>query len=181
MARIAGVALIVLALTACAPVTVKDEQSPYSRIATGSTITLQQPIDIPRHAARVFIQDGRVVSKTRMNIYYPHCNFEVRTLSDGTARIEPDAFLVTGFRLGYVTVVRRAAPLQVASTFLMLADEDDGGPPPISRFVHYQLGSERQPDVMRLTCHGGFADEWEARYPSVAEIRQVLDGIASFD
>jgi hypothetical protein len=181
MSRIAGFALILTFLTACAQVPVADEHSPYSRIAAGTTLTLHQPVEIPRYAARVFIQDGRVVSKTGMNVYYPHCNLEVRTVSDGNARIEPGNFLVTGFRLDEVTIVKQKEPLMLASAMPMLADDDPGGPPPTSRAVHYLLHSETQPDVMRLTCHGGFAEAWEVAYPSVSEIRQVLEGIASFD
>lgn len=179
MARVPIVALFVLSLAACAPAIVKDEGSPYSRIVPGSTITLNQALTIPRNAARVFMQNGRIMSKGGMNSYYPHCNFEVRQVSDGSARIEPDRFLVTGFRLGYTHVVDRPQPVIVAS--LSLADEDAGGPPPMNRYVHYLLESERQPDVMRLTCHGGFAEEFEATYPSLSEIREVLGDIVSLE
>jgi hypothetical protein len=186
MTRIPGTApvltaLIVMALTACAPATIRDERSPYSRIPVGSTVILNQPLEIPRYHARVFIQDGRVVSKSGLNQYYPHCNFEVRTVSDGAARIESDRFLVTGIRLDEVQVVRRPGPLLMASLVLVDGGEDGGGPPPTSRLVHYRLHSERQPDVMRLTCHGGMAEQWEVAYPSLAEIREVLGGIVTLE
>lgn len=182
MARIPGTALVLMTLTACAPLTVQDEHSPYSRIPVGSTVILNQPLDIPRYHARVFIQDGRVVSKARVNLYYPHCNFEVATVSDGSARIEPDRFLVTGIRLDEVQVVRRTGPLQTASLVVLVdGGEDGGGPPPTSRLVHYRLHAERQPDVMRLTCHGGMATGWEVAYPSLAEIREVLGGIVTLE
>lgn len=181
MAKLPVIALTLITLAACAPMTVQDENSPYSRIPVGSTVTLNQALPIPRDHARVFVQDGRVVTKTGMNPYYPHCNFEVATLSDGSTRIEPDSFVVTGIRLDEVEVVHRSRPVLVAS--LMLADggEDGGGPPPTSRVVHYLLHSEQQPDVMRLTCHGGFAEAWEVTYPSVAEIREVLRDVVSFE
>jgi hypothetical protein len=181
MARVPGIALVLMTLTACAPLTVQDEHSPYSRIPVGSTVILNQPLDVPRYHARVFIQDGRVVSKTGMNIYYPHCNFETSSVSDGTARIEPDRFLVTGIRLDEVEVVRRPGPVLMASLVLVDGGEDGGGPPPTSRLVHYRLHSERQPDVMRLTCHGGMAEAWEVAYPSLAEIREVLGGIVTLE
>jgi hypothetical protein len=178
MTKITGVALAVLTLTACAPMAVKDETSPYSRIQKGSTIVLEQSLPIPSGATRVFLQDGQVSRSGGVNIYYPHCNFEVRTLSDGSGRIQPDRFTVTGIQPGRVEVVREHQPFQLASLYLMVAGDDNATPPPISRLVHYRLESQMQPDVMRLTCHGGFADDWEADYPSVADIRQALSGVA---
>ncbi|MFN2350120.1 MAG: hypothetical protein ABR558_11210, partial [Thioalkalivibrio sp.] len=157
----------------------QDWQSPHSRIPVGSSITLNQTLSISSGYARVFMQDGQVIPKGAVNQYYPHCNFEVSTVSDGTARIERDTFLVTGQRQGDVQVVRQPTPMRVVSLGLMLAGEDDGTPPPISRLVHYRLHSERQPDVRGLTCHGGLADDWEARYPSREEMHQVLGGVVS--
>jgi hypothetical protein len=146
----------------------------------GSTLTLTQTLPIPSGHARVFMQDGRVIPRNAVNIYHPHCNFEVSTVSDGSSRIEADRFLVTGTRQGYVVVVRGPLPsVMVAAVGLVVAGEDDGGPPPISRLVHYRLHADRQPDVRGLTCHGGLADEWEAQYPTLDEMRQVLGGIVS--
>jgi hypothetical protein len=179
MKPIAIIALATLGLSACSSLVPQDWQSPHGHIPVGSSITLNQTLNIPSGHARVFMQDGQVIPKGAVNQYYPHCNFEVSTLSDGTGRIEPDTFLVTGQRQDEVQVVRQPTPVMVASLGLMLAGEDDGSPPPISRLVHYRLHSERHPDMRGLTCHGGLAEEWEARYPSLGEMRQVLGGIVS--
>lgn len=171
-------AVTALGLGACA--SLDGWQSPHARVPVGSTLTLNQDLPIPSGHARVFMQDGRVIPKSAVNIYYPHCNFEVSTVSDGSARILADRFLVTGTRQGFVEVVRApASSVQVAAVGLVMAGEDSGGPPPMSRLVHYRLHAERQPDVRGLTCHGGMAEEWEAEYPTLDEMRQVLGGLVS--
>lgn len=163
-----------LLLAACQQAPVRDERSPYSRIPVGSRIELHQGLDVPRGEARVFLQEGKVRAKSRLNRYYPHCNFEVREVSQGATRIEPGTFLVTQVTEGAEMVVRRQGPLRRVG---FSADGDS--PSMITRFVYHWLGSESQPGVLRLTCHGGFADPHEAQFPGVGEIRKVLGGLAT--
>jgi len=164
-------ALLVVWLTACQQAPVRDENSPRSRIVPGSTVVLNKPLTVPAGHARVFLQDGEVREKVRLKRYYPHCNFEIRSVSDGTLRIEPGRFLVTGISTDEVELVRRRGALQYASLRL-----SDGGEmiPQVARLIHHQLHAEGRPEVMRLTCHGGFSDPWRVEYPSVADIRQDL-------
>jgi hypothetical protein len=168
-----------LLVTACQQAAIRDENSPRMRITTGSTITLHEALTVPAGHARVFLQNGKVVAKTRLNQYHPHCNFEVRSVSNGALRIEPDVFTVTAVTEDEVEVVSRMQPLRLAawrytgggeSTFTMLI-----------RLVEHRLDSPRQPQVMRLTCYGGFTDPWEVAYPTVTEIRHVLGDIASVE
>jgi hypothetical protein len=149
---------------------VRDEDSPLMRIAPGSTITLHEALTVPAGHARVFMQNGKVRAKTRLDRYRPHCNFEVRSVSDGSLRIEPDTFVVTKIIEDEEEVVSRQQPLRLAGW------EMTGGDalPMVTRLVRHRLHSQRQPQVMRLTCHGGFDDPWEVDYPSISEIRRAL-------
>lgn len=169
MPKTAVVVVAALLLAGCQQATVRDEQSQYSRIPVGSRLVLNEALSIPAGQARVFLQGGEIKQKTRLNQYYPHCNFEVRDVSDGTLRIEPGGFFVSEVREGEEMVVSREGPLKRVGFF---GDRDSQGM--ISRFVHYRLGADKQPMVMRLTCHGGFAEPHEAAYPSLSEIRKAL-------
>jgi hypothetical protein len=51
----------------------------------------------------------------------------------------------------------------------------------ITRGVHLWFGSDTQPDVMRLTCRGGFDDPWRAQPPSIDEMRVVLGDYARIE
>ena len=44
---------------------------------------------------------------------------------------------------------------------------------------HLWLESSSQPNVMRLTCRGVIDIPWQARRPSIAEIRAALGEIAT--
>lgn len=164
-------AALLLMLTACQQAPVRDEDSPRSRIAPGSTVVLNKPLTVPAGHARVFLQGGEVRDKVRLKRYYPHCNFEIRSVSDGTLRIEPGRFLVTDLSTDEVELVRRQGAMQYAALRL-----SDGGDmmPQVARLIHHRLHAEGRPEVMRLTCHGGFSDPWQVEYPSISDIRHDL-------
>jgi len=147
----------------------------YGRIVAGSRITLHQELVIPANQVRLFLQRGQVLTNN-FDQYYPHCNFEIRTLSDHAWSIVPDEFLVTRVRQGFEEVVS-LKPIKVAAlgaTALYYAVY-----PMVSRYIHLYLASERQPDVMRLTCHGAFDELPDADLPTVDEIGEALGGLAT--
>ncbi len=167
-------------LTACQQAPVKDENSPLSRLPVGSRITLERELVVPEGHSRVFLQRGKVVAKTRLNQYRPHCNFEIQAVSTGESRIEPDTFTVTGFMEDDEAIVRRMRPQGNALRHVEFRAVDDNSMPLLlSRFVRYTLHSARQPGVMRLTCHGGFADPAELEAPGISDIRRALRGYAT--
>lgn len=171
MSKIAVIVAMILVLTACQQMPVQDETSVYSRVAVGSSFVLHEILTVPAGHARVFLQGGEVVGKTKLNRYRPHCNVEVRTVSDGSLRIEPDTFLVTRVEVDEEEVVSRPQPLRYAA---MHVGDGVDSISVIALFVRHWLTSERQPEVMSLTCHGAFDTPFYATPPSIAEIRQVL-------
>lgn len=148
-----------------------------SRLLAGATVVLQQDLTIPSGHARVFLQGGAVVEKTRLNIYQPHCNFEQRVVSDGSAVIAADRFLVTQVSVGDDFIVQRGAAL-----FASLGmDGGNGIPGNLHRYVRHTLSSPRQPQVMRLTCHGGAEIPGRAEWPRLHEIRAALGSVATIE
>lgn len=169
--RLLITSLIVMLVTACQQAPVRDEDSPLSRIAVGSTVVLNETLKVPPGHARVFVQNGLVKAKVELDRYRPHCNFEVRDVSEGDIQIEPDRFVVTALIEDEEEVVHKRGPTQYAGL------EIGGGMDSFtltSRFVRHRLHSERQPDVMWLTCHGGYADPFDVDYPGISNIRKAL-------
>ena len=171
MPKLATLVAFLLLLSACQQALVRDEDSFRSRVSVGSSFTLHQTLKVPEGHARVFLQGGEVVAKARLEQYQPHCNFEVRAVSTGDHRIEPDTFVVTRVTEDEEQVVDRMRPQRYAS---LLASADGMEFVTITRYVQHALHSERQPQVMRLTCHGGRDEPWQVKTPSISEIRQVL-------
>lgn len=170
------VGLSVMTLASCAtPAT--DESSPYYRMPVGATVELHQQLAIPAGHSRVFLQNGKVVKKTRLDGYRPHCNFEQRTVSDGTAVIAPDRFTVTAVTAGEDFVVQREG-LHHAGWRMSGFDDSVSM---VNRYIAHTLSSASQPQVMRLTCHGGFDFPGRAQLPSLTEIRNALGEVATVE
>ncbi len=165
-----------LLLMACQTEMVRDESTPRSRLTVGSSVILHQALNIPAGHGRVFVQFGGVVAKVKLDQYQPHCNFEVREISNGLEMIQPDSFTVTKVTADEEDVVRGPQLLRKAS---LRYSSDDMGTVMVTRFVHHMLYSVAQPQVIRLTCHGGFAEPWQVKAPSVSQIRRALGDIAT--
>lgn len=168
--------LAVTALAACATPVV-GEDSPRARLPVGSVVVLHQDLVVPDGHTRVFLQGGAVVEKHRLKAYYPHCNFEQRTVSDGKAVIAADRFTVSAVSVGEDYVVQRGNLIHAA----MRPVADDSHVGMVNRYVRHRLESARQPQVLNLTCHGGFDFPGRVEPPSPADIRAALGGLVSIE
>lgn len=177
MPKLTALVALPLLLAACQQLPVQDEGS--SRIRVGSHLTLHQSLMVTAGHARVFMQNGQVVAKTKLDLYQPHCNFEVRSVSSGASIIEPDDFVVTAVMEDETEVVQGPPAQQYAAVGKMVAMGGDATLVMVTRFIRHNLESGHQPEVMRLTCHGGFAEPWQAAYPGIDEIRQSLGALVT--
>ena len=177
MPKLPGIVVVALLLTACQQMPILDENSEFSRIVPGSRIVLYQDLTVPTGHARVFLQNGRVMGLNSLNQYYPHCDFEVRDVSDGALQVHAGTFIVTRVTTGEAMVVQRKQGFMRAS----FAPDGDQTVGMVSPYVHHQLHAEGQPELMRMTCHGGFAQQNVAIFPSVKDIRKALGGIATVE
>jgi len=148
----------------------------YSGEDSGWRLVLRKPLTVAPENARVFLQDGRMLPSLAFNQYKPSCSLEVRNLSPQPQIIEPDTFVVNRIQ-PLREEVASWRPVMLASLRLAGADVDSG-PADIFLGYHFWLGSEKQPDVLRMTCRGVFATPWEAEYPTLEEIAHALGDYA---
>ena len=153
----------------------QDTASHYYLPPTGTQVELKQALTIPPGRTRVFLQGGKVTQG--FDQYAPNCNFEIRTLSEQPQVISPEAFLVVKVQRLTEEVVLLSKPFRVAGMGFAGMDSDSGEPM-IVRGVHLWFGSDTQPDVMRLTCRGGFDDPWRVDPPSINEMQTALGDYA---
>ncbi|MGD8587573.1 MAG: hypothetical protein PVG22_01950 [Chromatiales bacterium] len=142
----------------------------------GTLVELKQPLTVRPGRARVFLQGGRFGQA--INQFEPNCNFVIRTLSEQPQVIKPDTFLVVRVQRVTEEVVQLTRPIRVAGLGALALDSS-GGYSMVTRGVHLWFGSDTQPEVMRMTCRGGFDDPWRAKLPSIDQIRAVLGAYAS--
>lgn len=166
-------------LVACQTAPVTDEKSTHSRLPAGTLLVLHQAITVPDGHARVFMQNGKIRAKHKLDMYYPHCNFEIERVSDGSIQIAPGEFTITHLSLNEEMVVQGVTPPKNGLIKVSSVDGMDTVTL-INRLIHHWLDAPAQPDLRRLTCHGGFAEVWNASYPSVYSIRHSLGEMAEF-
>lgn len=156
----------ILALSACATQTEKDQDSNTYSVPVGSTLTLKQGITIPANLARRFFQYGQAMKESDTNPYYPHCSILMNTLTDHQRTIKPTVFEIYKVLDGEEVAQQH---ILYAQNFLA----SSGGPLIIGYTSYYYLRSADNPDVRSLECI-----QWDtpvtAEYLSINEIKNAL-------
>lgn len=166
-------------LAGCQPVQVREDAAgTWTPIPPGSTLTLNQPVQVPQDRARVFFKGGRVGS-SGANLG-PSCGLEVRALSrDGPQTVESGTYRIDRVE-NYWTQVAWNEPPGTVRLRLATA-ESGGGSPMIQEGYHFYLSGGPDPNVMRLTCLGMLDDMWRSRAITLAEIRKSLGAVATLE
>lgn len=169
-----GFALIfTLALAGCQSLSSYPVDSPWYQPPPGSRWVLNQAVEIPPNSATLHFQFGKIVGGVQE--FEPNCVFELRTVKETPQRVEPDVFEVTKVRSG--SSIYRAARRSTPGLMQASWGSDDTGSIRYYYKTEMFLRSEKQPDVLLLTCQHawdtGSSFQYE-RSPTVAEMRQAL-------
>ena len=155
--------------------TVRDTEVNRWVLLDGAQLQLLQPLPVRAGKARVFVQDGAV--RGGFNQYDTHCAFEIDSIDHDGMTIEPDTFQVVRVQRSVVQVVQ-SGPLRLAGLWQVNAGLDGFGSSSYHDGYHFWIYSERQPEVMRMTCYGVFAPPGELQPPSLEDVRRALGGLA---
>lgn len=165
--------LLPLLLGACAQQAVvsDDPDYAYNLPPVGSTLVLKKQVTVPAGEVRIFLQQGELFRKADFDRYEPSCSLELRKLADVPRTIEPEQFIITKVqRLMQQVVYSQPVP----GGLMKAAFDDGGGKPMVVHGYHLWLGSDTQPDVMRMTCRGYFDDINRAEPPSLNDVAKSL-------
>jgi hypothetical protein len=158
---------LVTALSACQYQPARDVDNPYYQVPVGSTLVLNEPLEIPSGEAGVYVQGGEVKSYWSVNKYEGHCKFEMWNIVERRRVVKPDRFAVQK--------VGRDREYVQARPGLRYASEDGSGGGPfveIGKTLLY-LHSPTQPNVYRMTCQRW--DDFTDPVPmSIRDIRKAL-------
>lgn len=169
--------LAAVALAACQTTYEGNEDSPYYVVPPGTPLVLKRPLAIPPEQVSVWLQDGRVIDANDARVYYPHCKLEVRERMPTAQTVAPDEFIVTRVTQSLMHSVRAPEPSarMVARVGVGINMGTDG--PSVQTFAtRMNLGSGRQPHVMRLTC-GHWDYPYDGRHLTISEIRHALGDV----
>lgn len=170
----------VLVLAACQTSYGDNENSPYFVPAPGTRLILNQPLTIPPDQVAVWLQDGRVLASETVRSYYPHCKLELRQRLPQPQRVEPDEFMVTRVARSLLHSVRAPGPAAEGAFVAVGFGFGLAGSTRVETFVtRLDLGSARQPEVLRMTCGqwGYREDPYNGRYVTIGEVRRALGDI----
>ena len=181
MKRVGWLAVPALLAGCTTGFTVSLSGVPSAPIPEGAVIELHQPITIPPGSTRVWFQSGRPAPG--YDWHEPTCSLEVRTLDQNVEQtVEAGSFTVRRIQSLRDQAGLGTPGLQLAAVNVIAALGGGFGNDGYFRIwkgYHFWLESVQQPEVLRMTCKGGYADEWKARSPSLADIRTALGEMAS--
>lgn len=142
-------------------------------ISRGWQLVLNQDISIPGHSAGVYLQNGKLLPESEIDLYYPNCRLEVREPQEKVQTIKAGSFTV--YRVNWTEEdVLLHSNLYAANGMLQISS-----PTADDYVTTLDLRSKQQPDVSRLVCK-----HWEdptgfAQHLTLKQIRGALGEIFS--
>ncbi len=158
--------------------TLEDKDAAYYQIREGSTLVLNQELQIPADAARISIQHGEVRPQGLVNEFYPYCEFEVRQVQPTAQPVKPDDFVI--HQVGHRVYNVGLSSGTTASLGLSIGLGGSDGPRQTFYATVLHLRSEKQPNVLKLTCESdqrSFPGIIYARHLTVSEIQGALGAV----
>jgi len=163
-------------------------------VSSGQVFVLSQAIEIPSNSARIFIQHGKLTSRNGFDHSEQHCRIEISTLSENKQVILPEQFKITSVTTDEEMIALMATnpillALNTASesqtdalTYKGLLGFNSQERPETMDLIHLNLTSEKQSNVMRLTCagslsNGDMADAPRSYRPDFQSINKILGSI----
>lgn len=160
--------LAALAVSACQYSPEKNEDSPYYAPVAGSRLHLKQTLFIPAHRASIYLQGGRVVPFSEMDQYYPHCKFELGSVSDVKRTVTPQSFTIKKVKQWIESSISFAP---VASRF---GASSVVGYQPYSTIMYLEGGKLK--DVYAMNC-SHWEDPPDGEFLTIRQIRSSLGHI----
>ena len=167
--------MMISLLAGCNANVVKDEDSVFYAVPAGSTLVLNQQVDIRGDQVAIYVQNGELKQYNEVNFYFPNCKFEIYTISEQPRTVAPDSFkivkVVDDIESSSLQEELRLASLDSAF-FIGVIDR--------SYVFNYAtlmyLNSDEQKDVYRMTCQH-WEDIVDDRHLSITQMRAAMGGI----
>ena len=176
--RLLLVSTFAVLLTAC-QVMVQYHQMPFNELLPGSKLVLTQKAVIPSGLAAFYLQDGEVILENNIRVRQPHCKFEVNTLSEIPQTIRPDEFEITRFFIDTDYVMSEKIFFAGIGIGGGIGGGSDGGPIAEIYTIQMYLYSQRQPDVLRVSCLH-WEDPQDGQHLTFEQVKQAVGGIIQF-
>ena len=170
---------VVLVLAGCAANDVKDEDSTFYSVPVGSTLVLNQQVDIRGDQVAVYVQNGELMQYGEVNFYLPNCKFEIYTMSEQQRTVNPDRFeIVKVVDDIESSALQKSTQLAASGGAMTLGWLDKSYVFNYATLMY--LNSEEQKDVYRMTCQH-WEDMMDDKYLSVTQMRQAMGDVFTLE
>ena len=166
---------LITSLSACSHNVVKDEDSAFYSVPVGSTLVLNQQVNIRGDQVAVYLQNGQLKQYDEVDFYTPNCKFEIYTMSELPRTVQADTFEVIK-----VEDEIESSSLQKTTHLAALGNALALGMLDRSYMFNYAtlmyLNSDKQKDVCRLTCQH-WEDVKDDRFLTIKQMRAAMGDI----
>ncbi|MBE9559842.1 MAG: hypothetical protein IMF15_03590 [Proteobacteria bacterium] len=170
---------VVSVLAGCAVNDVKDEDSAFYSVPVGSTLVLNQQVDIRGDQVAVYVQNGELMQYGEVNFYLPNCKFEIYTMSEQQRTVNPDRFeIVKVVDDIESSALQKSTQLAASGGAMTLGWLDKSYVFNYATLMY--LHSEEQKDVYRMTCQH-WEDVMDDKYLSVTQMRQAMGEVFTLE
>ncbi len=145
-------------------------------IPDDSTLIVEQPLPVAAGRRDLYIQFAQVQAFGQVDRYYPHCEIVLNHLSEHGRVLPAGRYAIYGAGPYVDPHVRADTPVMVAS---MGADADPA-PSPQLYATRMRLRGPQGADVKEMIC-GELYDPYEARYPTIDDIREIMGELARLE
>ncbi len=171
--------LVIAVLAACSSNYVKDEDSVFYAVPVGSTLVLNQQVNIRGDQVAVYAQNGELMQYDEVNFYLPNCKFEIYTMSEQPRTVQADTFEIIK-----VEDDIESSSLQKSTHLAVLDKALAFGMLDRSYVFNYAtlmyLNSDKQKDVYRMTCQH-WEDMMDDRHLSITQMRQAMGDVFTLE
>lgn len=162
-------------LAGCSGHDVKDEGSVYYAVPVGSTLVLNQQVNIRGDQVAVYVQNGELMQYDEVDFYLPNCKFQIYTMSEQPRTVQADTFKIIK-----VEDDIESSSLPKSTDMAVLDKVLAYGMLDRSYMFNYAtlmyLHSEKQKDVYRMTCQH-WEDVMDDRHLTIRQMRAAMGDV----
>ncbi len=166
------IALTSLLLISCTGMKIQpNAKSSFEKFSQTPWIEVKEALKVSPTNARAYLQNGKQISPSQLNLYQTNCEIEVNKVLDIEQIIYPGRYEITHIstREGPVVFLKHSKVQYAMGGGRSSID--------IKRTWRFKLQSQQYPNVLFMHCRGVQDNEFQAELPTIAEIRQAVGHI----
>jgi hypothetical protein len=162
--------IVLLLISACQTTSLQNNFYSSGAKDSEASIEILQPLRVPPNSARVYFQNGKMLTNTAIDLYEVNCEVEINTVSEQSQGIAPGLFRITSIRQEESPIVMFRSMMTASLRTVW----DNDSPVDIKRYYYFHLVAQ-DPDsssqVRGVICRGVQEQPYLAELPTLQEMK----------